>query len=413
MLALLLALSPGAVALQASEPAASPAANPSASQPGTDDVVAQTGTPQSGSSGNVTNDTTTVLTLGTEPTRTAFDRPSLALGSSLATDYDGFQTQLRADTLDEQLSAAETSEEQRQILNRYRYRIENRIISLQAEERDATQSFSNGTLSKSEYLRTLGQIDVAVAETRALIDAMQEHQSIRNMDTEAGTLNGQLVTLDGPVRDRIGRAVQGEAPPAKVYVATADTGVVLSTIADGEYVREIVRTDRRDPGASNQMTVLEAQQAIVDKHSWAYNNIGSSGIDAEYGATNVYQMWFDHSQGRLEAYYDGGTESVFKEVQRKQLVGEDSVPPGPGVVDSSDDLTLTVNRTYAGGPLRVRLTNETGAPLEGAISVDGESVGRTSEDGVLWTLGPAEQFRVGATYGDRSINVTTTPVDAP
>lgn len=412
MLALLLALSPGAVAFHAATPSTPSAAQSAVVQSTTAPIPgAQTDATQSARDGN----TTSVMMLGTAPARTAFDRPSLALGSSLGTDYDGFRTQLSVNALDQQLADTDSVEKKKRILNRYRFRIENRIISLEAKERQTTREFSNGSLSKSEYLRTLGRIDAEVAETRTLIDAMRTRsESVPqfNMATEANTLTGKLVPLDGPVRDRLRQVARGQALSTQVYVETAESGVVLSTIVGDEYVREIVRTDRYNPGASDRATVLEAQQAIVDQYSWTYNNMGSSGIDSNYGTTNVYQMWFDHSQGRLVVYYDGGTESVFKEVQHKQLAGSQSIPPGPGVTNTSANRTLTVNRTYPGGPLRVALTNATGAPLEAEITIDGETVGRTNQNGVLWTLGPTEQFRVSATDGDRSVNVTATPVES-
>lgn len=423
MLALLLALSPGAVAFHAAAPSA-PASteNLSVVQSGTDSLSgAQSATGlRSGTQTNITlperdGNTTSVMMLGTEPARTAFDRPSLALGSSLGADHDGFRTQLSVNTLDEELAATDNVENEKQILNRYRYQIENRIISLEAKERQRTLAFSNGSLSKSKYLRALGQIDSEVDEIQTLIDAMQTRaQSVRqfNMDTEASTLEGQLVNLDGPVRDRLGQIVRGQAPSTQVYVETAESGVVLSTIVGDTYVREIVRTDRYNPGASNQMSLQDVRQEIENQYSWTASNMESSGIDSKYGTTNVYEMWFDHSQGRLVVYYDGGTESVFKEVQHKQLVGSQSTPTGPSVTNSSANLTLTVNRAYSGGPLRVKLTNATGTPLQGEITVDGETIGRTSQNGILWTLGPVEQFQVNATYDDRAVNATVTPIDS-
>lgn len=415
MLALLLALSPGAVAMQASAPTSSahaqtsPADGPAAAQ--SDTTTMQMDTVRAASSGN----TTAVMTLGTAPAQSEFDRPSIALGSSLATERGGIQSSLSIATLDQQLQAANSAEQKKQILNRYRYRIENHIISLKAEERQATQAFSNETMSKSEYLRTIARIDAEADGIRELAKAMQERAASVprfSMETEANTLKGKLVTLEGPIRERIGRMLQGQAPPTRVYVETAKNGIVLSTIANGEYVREVVRMDRRNPGASDPIGRQVAQRKIVEQYPWAWNNSKSWGIDTIYGTTNVYRMYFRHAQGRLLVYYDAGTEEVFKEVQYKQLTGEHSVPPGPGVSNSSNNLTLVVNRTYPGGPLRVNLTNETGVPLQGDITVAGEPVGRTHADGTLWTLGPAEEFRVTATYRGRTVNVTTTPVNA-
>ncbi len=415
MLALLLALSPGAVAFQASAPIAHAQSGTDAAvaQSETDALAAQNGPLQSGADGNVTNDTTGVMTLGTAPTRTAFDRPSLALGSSLATDYDGFQTQLGVNTLDQQLSAAGSDEEQRRILNRYQYRIDNRIISLEAREGQATQSFVNGTLSKSEYLRTLGQIDLAAAETRQQINALEERTDEANFGFDARSMEAKLASLEGPVRNHVGTVVDGSDASTRIYVEAGDNGVILSMIDDGQYVREVSRTDNRNPGETGSMSFEEAENEIIGpQFPWVMDidNI-NGGEQRQYSSLSVLRFIYFHQHGQFTAYLDTSTEQIYRTIQRKHLAEEDSVPPGPGVVESSTDLRLAVNRTYAGGPLRVRLTNETGAPVESEITVDGEPVGRTSDNGVLWTLGPAEQFTVGATHDGRSVNVTTTPVD--
>ncbi|WP_276299435.1 DUF7096 domain-containing protein [Halorussus lipolyticus] len=402
MLALLLALSPGAVAMQASAPSAP--------------VPAQTpDTVGTESDGNATDrNTTDVMTLGTDSDRTAFHSPSLALGSSLAMGHDGLRTQLSVNALNAQLEASNTAEKKKQTLNRYRYHIENRIISLKATERQATQAFSNGTISESEYLRTLGRIDAEADQIRKIIETMRvraDDISRFNLGTEADTLRGKLTTIEGPVRDRISAAVRGETAPRKVYVSTADTGIVLSTIDGDTYIRELVRKDNRDPSAPPNLSPIQAQNAVLDRYSWASEHLRGTNT-FRYGSTSILSVSVTHQQGELVAYVDGGTEKVFKEVQYKQLTGNHALPPGPADVNSSENVTLAVNRTYPGGPLRVKLTNATGAPLQGRITVAGDSVGRTDPNGVLWTLGPSEEFRVSAIHEDTTVNVTTTPVEA-
>ncbi|WP_135824929.1 DUF7096 domain-containing protein [Halorussus ruber] len=409
MLALLLALSPGAVAMQASAPSTLASSAPAPAQNGNDTAGPET-----------SNNTTAVMTLGPDPARSAFDTPSLALGSSLAMDRDGFRTQLSVNALDAQLADTDSVERKKQILNRYRYHIENRIISLKATDRQATQAFSNGTISESEYLRTLGRIDAEAEQVRKVIKAMEaraENINSFNLENEAHTLEGKLATIEGPVRDRISRVVRGEASPTKVYVSTAETGIVLSTIDGNTYVREIVRQDHRDPSATPQISFLEAPDAILANYPWVRANALGSNTGS-YGSTNIFSLAVTHQRGQLVAYIDGGTEKIFKEVHYKQLFGGHSVPPGPAVTNtsesvanSSENVTLAVNRTYPGGPLRVKLTNATGAPLQGGVSIAGEPVGRTDPNGILWALGPAGQFRVSATHEDTTVNVTATPVE--
>ncbi|MFC7081796.1 DUF7094 domain-containing protein [Halorussus caseinilyticus] len=402
MLALLLALSPGAVAVQASAP--TPTAHGQT-------VPSQTDAVRALDDGNTTN----VMTLGTDPKRVAFDSPSLALGNALTMGHGEFRAELTAKSLEQQLETANSPEQKKQILTRYRYRIENRIISLKAKEQQATQAFSNGTISNSEYVRTLGSIDAEVADIRRLISTMRTRANSVprfGMETEANTLKGKLVTVEGPIRDRIAATIRGEQSPTRVYVATGENGVVLSAIVNGEYVREIVRTDRRNPAASTKSSKIAARETVINQYPWAFNHSKFSGVDARYGSTHIYQVNLEHEQGELVAYYDGGTRSVFKEIQYKQLNGQTPLPTGPAVGNTSENVTLAVNRTYPGGPLRVKLTNATGDPVQGDVMVAGDSVGRTNADGVLWALSPVNQFRVSATYDFTTVNVTTTPVES-
>lgn len=405
MLALLLALSPVAVAVQASAPAASTAS-----------PVEQTNT----SGQTVNENTTAVLTLGSEPQRTAFDSPSASLGSSLSGDRSEVRTQLDTKTLDQQLEAAESSEKKQQILTQYRYQIENRIISLKAQERQAASEFSNGSISATEYARTLGRIDAEAEEVRRSIRVLNERVgSVPNfgMPGVERTLKGKLVSLEGPIRDRISNSLRGESDPVRIHITTAESGVVLTMITDRHYVRESYREDHRDASVSGSMSRENGETQVIEpQYPWVTDNSPYAEQSA-YTSIQTIQYFYQHTHGNLTAYVDTGTEQVFREIQYKSLSSQQSLPPGPGVQNTtstafgSENVTLTVNRTYAGGPLRVQLANETGAPLDSQITVGGEPVGQTGSDGVLWTLSPADQFRVSATYEGTTINQTVTAME--
>ncbi|USZ66933.1 hypothetical protein NGM10_09330 [Halorussus salilacus] len=403
MLALLLALSPGAVAMQASAP--------------TPSTATQSATASVGPSLN--ENTTAVLTLGTEPERTSFDSPSTSLGSSLAADREAFETELSVRSLDAELESADSESQKKQVLTRYRYRIENRVISLESEEKHATDAFSNGSISSSEYVRTLARIDSEAEHVLHTTRAVQRRAAQVpdfGMPNIYASVQVRLLPLEGPIRDRVAKALDGTADPVEVHVSAAETGVVLSMIRDDEYVREVVRPDRRDSSKTESLTPSEALDLVSEQYPWTRNN-SAGGSSSRYSSTDVYDVTISHSHGNLTASLDAGTGEIFKEVQYKRLSGQGTLPPGPGVRNTtegqfgSENVTLTVNRTYAGGPLRAQLTNETGEPLDGEISVDGESVGTTGEDGVVWTLGPDEAFRVTGTYDGTTVEVTTTPVD--
>lgn len=358
------------------------------------------------------NDTTAHMTFDADVSvQTSFAASSLALGNALAMDRSGMETQIDTFTLDERLASAERREQEKQVLNTYKYNIEQRIISLLARERTAIRNFKNGSLSTRGYVRTLARLDAEAADVREAIDKLETRADRIpkfSMEQEAWSLKADLVVLEGPVRDRVASSLQGIAPPTRVYVASTDTGVVLSAIVDGEYVREALRSDYRNPSEQDRLTLPGAKELVLDQYPWAAANRITTNTDGRYGK-NVYRVTILHSHGKLTAYVDGGTERVFREYQRKNLLGIDSVPTAEAVTNATDGANLLVNRTYAGGPLRIRLVNETGAPLDGTVAVDGRTVGATGDDGVLWTVAPGERFTVSATRGSTTINATVTP----
>jgi hypothetical protein len=61
---------------------------------------------------------------------------------------------------------------------------------------------------------------------------------------------------------------------------------------------------------------------------------------------------------------------------------------------------VTVEQTYAGGPSRLTVTDEsTGEPVQATVTVgqdgqESQTVGTTDADGTLWTLSPRGSFTV-------------------
>ncbi|WP_158058630.1 DUF7094 domain-containing protein [Halorussus halophilus] len=400
ILALLLALSPVAVATQATGPTDVPENSSVGS-------FENTGTTQPAD-----KNTTAVLTLGTAEKRTSFETASISLGNTLATDRTNVENELSIRELDRQLQTAGSNTEKKQILNRYRFRIENRVISLQAEEQRVTQAFTNGSISASEYVRELGRIDAEAGEIlRTTEELKRQSESVPGftMPNIKGTIRGKLLLVLGPVRHEVGASLRGVGDATRVYIAASESGIVLTTIDGGQYVREVVRRDQRKPGASKQLRLDEARALVFEQYTWAKNHQTRGTSTSPYGTTNAYSATIGHPHGQLTAYLDSGTEAVFKEVQYKSLMGNQPLPPGPGVTNTSDNVTLVVNRTYPGGPLRLELRNETGSPVDGAVTVAGHRTLVTGQDGVAWTLGPIGKFRVSGTHDGTTVNVTARP----
>ncbi len=314
--------------------------------------------------------------------------------------------------LEERLQSASGRQEKNQILLRYQFSIKSRLSTLQNAERAASQKYNDGTLTTRQYTRRLALIDAQAAGVERSISWMAEHaDDVPRFAPQVWTLRGDLVTLQGPVRQSIGRTIRGQSDANVVSVAATKSGVVLATTRGSQYVREAYRADYRKPKTTGTMSYREAQNVTVSQYPWLQSNSVNvdKSTDVRYSSVGIWKTDFVHPQGVIEAYLDGSTKEVFREVQYKDLTGPSRVPYGPAVRNNSTDLELAVNRTYSGGPLRVNLTDANGNPVNGTVEVAGTELGPTGADGVLMTVAPREQFTVSARRGLNTVSVTVRP----
>jgi len=88
----------------------------------------------------------------------------------------------------------------------------------------------------------------------------------------------------------------------------------------------------------------------------------------------------------LTAYLDGGTTNVFRESQRQSIA---AVPTSDSVTARNDTVWVRVNKTYETGPMSVNVfENGTGRPLNATVSLNGQPLGQTGSDGLIWLVEP-------------------------
>jgi hypothetical protein len=77
-------------------------------------------------------------------------------------------------------------------------------------------------------------------------------------------------------------------------------------------------------------------------------------------------------------------------------------------VRTGESLRLRINGSYDTGPMAVRVArNATGIPLDAEVTVDGQVVGRTGDDGRLWTVQPIGETTVSVrTSGNATVETT-------
>ncbi|WP_435155846.1 DUF7094 domain-containing protein [Haladaptatus sp. DFWS20] len=393
VLAVLLALAPPAVAFEAGS------TNSMSTETGVKEIVEPPGF----------NSTTSQLSLGT-PDRAETDAPSLSLSATLEMEKNEIEAQKRIYMLDEKLSSAKTNQVKEQALLRYRYEIESQLSSLKNTERTTREKFNSGEISGEEYVRRL-----AVLHARAgNIEQSIQHMKTRGKDVprftpEVWTLQGKLIPLQGAVRQYAVNQYRGKSEPQTVYVETTESGVVLSAIHGNQYVREAYLVENRNPDGTNQLLLKQAQNITAKQYPWVRNNSsGELSTSTRFG-TGIFLTTLPHEHGVIKAVLDGSTEKIFRETQYQSLASANHIPYGPPVRNNTTYLELAVNQTYAGGPLRINVTDGDGKPVNSRISVGETEVEKAGSDGVVWTIAPRRKFTVSATHNSRTVNVTLSP----
>lgn len=363
--------------------------------------------------------TSTVLTLGEDADETrAFVRPSLDLGTTLDVQKRSMDHQFSHDSFATQFEQADTRGDKRDLLIKFATEIDTQTLKLEAREKTARQGFRNGSISAAEYVQTLVLINAEAKYLQKKIEVAKEYAN----DVDDFTLSGyfgpyekRLVSLQGPIREELASTFRGNAPAKRYYVSVADNGVILSYIENGIYHREILRLDHRELEGNEQFTGSAARDRSKKLYPWTWEE--ENGLEWTPNVMGLFDKFtLFHNHGAVSGNFDRSSGLVFHEFQQKYLTStaadlngrDETRPKGPGVTANESGLVLTVNRSYAGGPMYVALQdNETGEYVEGTIAIDGETVGETSTDGGLWTLSPTGSFNVSASSGLDIVAVET------
>ena len=341
----------------------------------------------------------------TQVTRTALDRRTVDLGPALGFAANGSSYRLATLATVERVESAENPDVRRQRVLEAVGELETGVETLQTAQREAVAAYAAGDVTARGLLIRLARVDArarALDARRARLAAVAtESEALTEADEDRiSAVRVVLDTFHGPVRAHVVSVLRGEASPTRFYVAAGPDSVVLSMIRDDRYVREVFRGDLRSVDGG-EVGIEGATVAFRDAYPVVYDTLLNNTTDVS-GQAGTFRVQLRHSRGALVAYVDGDSGHVFREVQTRPLP---TFGRNDSVTSTRDGFRLLVNRTYAGGPMRVSVVDaDTGAPANFTITMgppQGESttVGATGSDGTLWTLAPTGQFTVVAIDG--------------
>ncbi|MFC6826821.1 DUF7094 domain-containing protein [Halopelagius fulvigenes] len=361
-------------------------------------------TPSRGLIANETARTERLGVLGIPPSaveRSTLETRTVDLGPALS--FESNATAARMETLRriDRIESAPTVERRQQLLLGELSNVEQRVINLRARQRTVLSAYSAGEMSARRLLIELAIIDIrasALEERRSRIAELAQSTPDFSITERSADLERELDTFTGPVRRHVVTVLSGEAESSRFFVQSGPDSVVLGVIRNGTYVREAYRGNLRQRGAES-ITTPEALNITAELYPNIYAlRLAQNGSDV-VGSGDSYLVRIQHERGHLSAFVDSGSKTVFKEYQRRPLDTMETEKAGTAV---KDGLELTAYRTYSGGPVLIRLNDsETGKPVDARITVGptggrSTSVGRTGEDGQLWTLAPGQSYQITA-----------------
>ena len=354
----------------------------------------------------VTERNTTNVLLLTGETTTGYARSTVNIAPVIDATRGVVGIELRQRVVTNRLRSASTTDRRRQVLRQETERLAEEVAELQRAEERALARYERGEISDEELLRVLASVDTEARRANELVSVLQDEASqvqfLTATSDQLQTLQVELATMYGPVRQHAGQVFRGEAPPTRVHVTVAGEAVALSAIRGNTYIREATVPANLELGSSDQFaSESEVIARIGELYPWAWTSDTSSVRTYTNFENGFYRINVDHTHGQLTSYVDGSTQNVFREIQYKSV---NRMPTGPSVAGTQNGTTVRVNQSFVGGPIEVTATDAiSGDPIQATVYVDGAAVGRTV-NGRLWVPGPASQYEV--TVAAEAGNVT-------
>ena len=336
----------------------------------------------------------------------------LDVAAAIEADAGGLKGAYVGETLERRYANAATDAERDAVVEDGVDRLTTRVDELREAERTAIRRYNEGTIDTRELLRSLSVVSRTAETTVDRLEWLETRANRLDMDTEANraaTDRVRLLSTTGPVRAKLADAAVGEGP-ARVYVETAGSGIVLAAVDrdDGTFLREASDPSARDTETPDQyggspLLALERMERI---YPWVTeNNLGVSASPIGPTFDRVYRFNIPHPHGELETYLDSGSETATIEFQRNDL---ESLPTDT-TQTTTNGLRLVVDTTRGGGPIGVSVRDDaTGASVDARIQLNGNPIGSTDE-GRLWAVAPRGSVTVNATYAGETVSLEATP----
>lgn len=357
------------------------------------------------------NNTTNQLEIpDSEVSQSTYSEIGVDVGTTVQTGSTQLHQRHEALSFEERFRQTDSNTERDELIDERLATVEDQQAALDARQDTAMSQYAAGEITAAEFLRIRMVVNAEANELLSTLsridsvpDATTGYSLSGDLSTRIRTVEGDLQTLNGPVGTRLhDDATSGDRTP--IYLEVSTDAYMLATIDDDQYLRETRLDDERDPSLPDQFLAAAendsdtnrfevADERAAELYTWLYERQGPGFT--YYGTSGIYELTATHPNGQLTAYIDAGTTNVFYEEQHRDLAGVETTSTETSV---NETLRVTVQRSVEGGPLLVSASNNiTDNSINANVSINGQPVGSTGSDGILWTVEP---------NGDYTLNVT-------
>ncbi len=344
--------------------------------------------------------------------RSAVARQGVDVGIAVATGAQALDGRHERLTFNRQYAGAPNESARDAVVTAAVDRLEERTSRLRAYRDESMAAFREGSLSATGYFERIARLDAAIDSMRSYRQTLESQIVTRNPQDQTALasvrhLEADLDTMRGPVTNQVRWRYAGNASAGTTLVTvTEQNGFVHSTVANNLLVREAQETGdwtRDGNGGDGSGDLTRVLNRVQELYPWTFDH--QFGSRSNFYDTSLYRVAVAHQHGDLRVYLDGSTDEVFREIQANRL---STVPRNWTRSATVDGVALTVNGTYATGPLEVTVRDPSvNSTIASDVRIDGTYVGSTDAKGGLWTVQPTGSFTINATTtGNQTVEMT-------
>ena len=373
-----------------------------------------TGSTSTSASTTPGNNTTRRLALD-DATVGNYSRVRLDFAGAMAFSNERVASEYRTTLVTAQLEEVQSTDARTAVVESYLDGVVAEVRAIEAEQNAAIRQYHAGAIDAETLLVRLAVVDM---RARALQESMRRVQTASSpigipTDNRLQAITVELDSYESRIRSHVATAVTGELKSGvnDIHVSASTDGVVVEMLTDRRYYRNAYRADNREPDAVDRFdrNIRLFRDRVRELYPWSTQGSiqRNSQVDT-YVARNVYRTTYSHPQGSMAIYVDGATQDVFHEEQSLVL---DRLPPAVSVRSGSANVSVSVTPTTAGSPVLVNVTrpasgNASATPLDAVVRVNGDTLGRTGDDGELWLIAPVGDYQVAVESDETTVNVS-------